>query len=197
MYDLDLFLKMPRKVQELFWSDVEGIIDNELSWEPDIETKLARYQFDELGKCESPIEQILMAHFDKRFRDLMHFTDYGYFLYPQVFIKCEKNIYRVDFLANYCEMIHDENDELHEVQKYLLVECDGHNFHEKTKAQVKQRNERDYNLKMCGFDIVHFSGSEIYNNPDECVERIKNLLDKRPDGDCVLDDYIASGNELN
>lgn len=180
MYDLDLFLKMPRKVQELFWNDIDGIINEEISFKPGVETLLARYQFDELSKCESPIEQILMAYFDRTFRDLEHFSDYGYFLIPQVCIECGTKTYRVDFIALFREM-QNINDKWVEKEKFLVVECDGHDFHEKTKAQVKKRNERDYDLKMVGLDVVHFSGSEIYNNPQDCVDKIKNLLDIQPD----------------
>ena len=53
----------------------------------------------------------------------------------------------------------------------LIVECDGHEFHEKTKDQVEKRNKRDYNLKMQGFDILHFSGSEIYKDPVGCARK--------------------------
>lgn len=185
MYNLDLFLKMPRKVQELFWSDVESIIDNELSWKPDMKTVLSRYQFDSLASCESPIEQILLANFDRRFRTPENFYDYGYFLYPQITINCGKKTYRADFLAIFSEMVF-ENDEPHEVNKFILVECDGHDFHEKSKKQVKVRNDRDYDLKMHGFDIVHFSGSEIFNDPEQCVDKIKNLLDVRTEDDMSL-----------
>lgn len=79
-----------------------------------------------------------------------------------------------------------------EIQKYLIVdfvilfpqysklkiviECDGHDFHEKTKEQVKKDKQRDRTLTKLGFKILRFSGSEIYNNPKNCVMEIEELV---------------------
>lgn len=59
-----------------------------------------------------------------------------------------------------------------------MIECDGHEFHEKTKEQVIYDNEREYKLKSAGYDVLHFSGSEIYNNPYECAEKTLNYISK-------------------
>jgi hypothetical protein len=31
---------------------------------------------------------------------------------------------------------------------------------------------------MAGYDVLHFSGSEIYNNPVECVAKVINYLQR-------------------
>lgn len=31
---------------------------------------------------------------------------------------------------------------------------------------------------MAGYDVIHFSGSEIYNYPEECVEKVFEYLKK-------------------
>ena len=58
----------------------------------------------------------------------------------------------------------------------MLVECDGHDFHEKTKEQVEKDNEREYELKMAVYEILRFSGSQIYNNPFKCANDVYDYL---------------------
>lgn len=58
----------------------------------------------------------------------------------------------------------------------LVIECDGHNFHEKTKEQVIRNNERDYDLQLAGYKVLHFSGSQIYESPLSCANDIYNFI---------------------
>lgn len=58
--------------------------------------------------------------------------------------------YRVDFL-------------LPEVS--LVVEVDGHDFHERTKEQAAADKQRDRFLARRGLRIIRFTGSEIYADP--------------------------------
>ena len=46
----------------------------------------------------------------------------------------------------------------------LIVECDGHDFHEKTKEQAKKDKQRDRYLITSGFYVLRFTGSEIWND---------------------------------
>lgn len=56
----------------------------------------------------------------------------------------------------------------------LIVECDGHEFHEKTKAQAQRDKKRDRTLTTMGFTVMRFTGSEIWRDPRKCVlEAIK------------------------
>ena len=61
----------------------------------------------------------------------------------------------------------------------LVIECDGHEFHKLTKEQVKHDNERDFNLKDCGYDVIHFSGSQIYENPWKCADEVCRYLTQK------------------
>ena len=58
----------------------------------------------------------------------------------------------------------------------VVVECDGYEFHQKSKKQVEYDNEREYEIKKCGFDILRFSGSKIYNDPFKCANDIFDYL---------------------
>ena len=105
---------------------------------------------------ESPIERLLLEAFDMiRTKDLN--TIYDYYLIPQV----EIGKYRVDF-------------ELINPYKKIVVECDGYDFHQKTKEQVKKDNQRERDLKKLGYEVVRFSGSEIFEDAEKCV---KDLID--------------------
>lgn len=52
------------------------------------------------------------------------------------------------------------------------VELDGHDFHERTKEQVAHRNQRDRDLQLKGWRILHFSGSELYRCPLDVVMEV-------------------------
>ena len=43
----------------------------------------------------------------------------------------------------------------------IVVELDGHDFHEKTKEQAQKDKDRDRSLTRAGYKIMRFTGSEI------------------------------------
>jgi very-short-patch-repair endonuclease len=51
----------------------------------------------------------------------------------------------------------------------VAIELDGHAFHEKTPEQVTARNERDRHLQAAGYEVIHFSYSELTGKPVHCV----------------------------
>ena len=54
----------------------------------------------------------------------------------------------------------------------VVVECDGHSFHERTKEQAKKDRSRDRWLQNKGYFILRFTGSEIYKDPNDCAEQV-------------------------
>lgn len=54
----------------------------------------------------------------------------------------------------------------------IAVELDGHEFHEKTKAQVTYRNRRDRELQAAGWIVLHVSGSEFNADPEKVVAEV-------------------------
>ena len=72
-------------------------------------------------------------------------------------------IYRLDFLCT-----------LGNVK--VGVEVDGHDFHEKTKAQARHDKSRDRFILSQGISVLHFTGSEVFNDPEDCAEEVFNLL---------------------
>jgi very-short-patch-repair endonuclease len=51
----------------------------------------------------------------------------------------------------------------------VVAECDGHDFHERTKEQASRDKGRDRFLTMNGFTVLRFTGSEIYNGVHNCA----------------------------
>ncbi|HBG31615.1 MAG TPA: hypothetical protein DDW98_13485 [Gammaproteobacteria bacterium] len=52
----------------------------------------------------------------------------------------------------------------------LGIECDGHEFHEKTKEQAQRDKSRDRVLSAAGWKMIRFTGSEIWKNPLACAD---------------------------
>lgn len=63
----------------------------------------------------------------------------------------------------------------------LIVECDGHDFHEKTKEQAGRDKARDRELQSLGVPIFHFTGSEIWRDPIGCAKASLKHLAKAAD----------------
>lgn len=58
----------------------------------------------------------------------------------------------------------------------FVVECDGHDFHEKTKDQAARDKRRDRQLTAAGFTVVRFTGREIWADPANCVGEFYSLI---------------------
>lgn len=127
--------------------------------------------YDCLVNCESPIEQILslyLTNLQISYNDWNPFIKVSNFVSNQE-ITCENGKkYRLDFyfIVNY------KNQEV----KYFGIECDGYEFHQKTKEQVEYDNQRQRDLQNEGIEIIRFSGSEIRKNPEKCAEEVKKII---------------------
>lgn len=56
--------------------------------------------------------------------------------------------------------------------KKLIVECDGHDFHERTKEQAAKDRARDREAQEQGFEIFRFTGSELWRDPIGCARQV-------------------------
>ena len=94
---------------------------------------------------------------------------------------------RVDFLLRYRsygpwfpgEVAVPGGKRIPGVQKNLIVECDGHAFHERTKAQASKDRGRDRFLQKLGYPVYRYTGSDIWHDVFRCAgEAIGFLLDR-------------------
>lgn len=56
-----------------------------------------------------------------------------------------------------------------EVVGRVVVECDGHDFHERTKEQAANDRSRDRAMVLAGFKVMRFTGSELHRDLMKCV----------------------------
>lgn len=145
--------------------------------------------------CESPIEKMMFValtlagreRFDEvvlkreslEFRELREGID-------RLIIEPQHKVgnYRVDFLVTLVSKYPvDKPDgdgyEVHEMRHEIIVECDGHEFHERTKEQAKKDKKRDRALLDLGFRVYRFTGSEVWNDPFDCAWQVIENLRQR------------------
>lgn len=159
MDQYDLFLELPTTAKKLleefcayaFFAEETSMLD-----------RLRKLDLS-YGKCKSPIEIIYCVAFETtNIKHNLHVE-----LIPQYDVHIAEKNYILDFAII-------GSDKFREIK--LAVECDGHEFHERTKEQVAYRNRRDMDLQKLGFDILHFSGAEIVEDPVDCAYRTLDYL---------------------
>jgi len=134
-----------------------------------------------LNRCESPIEQLLAVNFiDLEFQLYAELSILDKFksvhIEPQKEVLANKRKYRLDFLI---EVIFDKNS------FKFAIECDGHDFHERTKEQAARDKARERNLTMNGYRVVRFTGSEIWTDSTACISDLYKIICH----ETGLDDY--------
>jgi Protein of unknown function (DUF559) len=118
------------------------------------------------NETESPIEALLLTAIRMHSLEVMDAPDIRYVQKTsgELFLSSEKtpdvilvtsqfqfNQYRVDFMATMFDGF----------ASLLVIECDGHEWHEKTKEQASSDKKRDRYFVMKGICVLRFSGSEI------------------------------------
>ena len=91
---------------------------------------------------------------------------------PQREVAVDGEVFRVDFMAG----IPAGYDLVVDPTKCLVVELDGHEFHERTKQQVERRNYRDRKLMEAGWRVLHFSGSEFHRDPLYVIDTVQKAV---------------------
>lgn len=135
--------------------------------------------------CESPIEVMLGVGFFAAW-------NMNYSFMPPLRISSEEVIHqwdrktilvipqyqvadlrRIDFLI----LGMNGNEEVR-----IAVECDGHDFHERTKEQAANDRFVDRQLQAAGYHVMRFTGSEIYNSLHHVTEELANFLTEKLGG---------------
>lgn len=140
-------------------------------------------------RCESPIEKLMLvalmsvnvrSYFDNnwgffhRFRPTWEGSRLGEFddvdrdlchLYIQPTVLS----YRADFAIHYRV---DKGAPGHKI----IVECDGHDFHERTKEQARRDRSRDRDMTVAGYKVFRYTGSEVYQDPIRCAQQVADYV---------------------
>lgn len=147
--------------------------------------------------CGSEIEKLFLASLEIRGRE--HVEDIRYKIhesqgngeeyvryvgggndtYNRLTVEPQKQFgqYRVDFFLSYSES--GPAPDKHGWAFYIrdaIVECDGHDFHERTKEQARHDRSRDRHFTKLGFRVLRFTGSEIWKDPFACVDEVMSAL---------------------
>lgn len=78
--------------------------------------------------------------------------------------------YRVDFLIEVTPVLGES------VPAPVVVELDGHDFHDKDKRQRSYEKKRDRELTKRGYRVVHYTGSDVVKDPFVCVREVLEML---------------------
>lgn len=125
-----------------------------------------------LAQCESPIEQMLYLPLNELANSLIN-NEYASCasVLPQYPIECGGKKFRVDFLFQV--LLKDDY-----CMKFV-IECDGHEFHEKTKEQVRKDKQRERYLMSDNHTLIRFAGSEVYKDPYRCAEEVEDIIGEK------------------
>lgn len=127
--------------------------------------------------CESPIEELMLAalathlRFHPQFRLCIsnalptRAAPGDIYCVPQAKV----GTYRADFLLI---------DYRSNPPRKTVVECDGHDFHERTKQQAQRDRSRDRWFTTNGYAVLRFTGSEIYNDLEGVADQIAEWLEQ-------------------
>jgi len=125
-------------------------------------------------ECESPIEQLLLVRLigwceysPGEFRSFDSNADVK--LSTQKEVEYRGNKYRIDIAieVNFMSKTH-----------LFAIECDGHEFHEKTKEQAFRDKKKQRDLTALGFHVIRFTGSEIWKNPSKAAREVIHLVEE-------------------
>lgn len=59
----------------------------------------------------------------------------------------------------------------------VAVECDGHDFHDRTKQQVARDKARDRFMAERQIPVLRFTGSEIWKDAYACAEQVRQTAE--------------------
>jgi len=90
--------------------------------------------------------------------------------------------YRVDFLVTLSESVPDFNHMNGEhprskvIESKIVVECDGFDFHERTKEQASKDRARDRVLQSRGYRVFRYIGTDIWRDVFSCAGEVATYL---------------------
>ena len=161
---LDLFLESPKKVQQLLMMPLA------------MEAFYPDFWNDE--SIKSPIDYTYIYSFEIYCK---YNNKENIYLFSQKEVICNKKRYYIDFEFEADDYLSHLilGEKIKNSNFKLAIECDGYEFHQKTKEQVQKDNEREYDLKMAGYEVYTYIYSQIYNNPLKCAEDTYNYIMKK------------------
>lgn len=119
----------------------------------------------DLHGVTSPIEQIFLMEWKFAKAD----ANLGVKLVPQVTMHTERGEHVVDFL------ITSPNKKIDGMQ--VVIELDGHQFHERTSVQATRDRARDRAMLKNGVTVLRFAGAEVVRDARRCIREVMEFLE--------------------
>jgi very-short-patch-repair endonuclease len=116
---------------------------------------------DLIAKHQSPIELRLGLHVVSR-------CDMQMDVFFQKDFQIGGKTYRADISIS-------DND----MGAHVVLEADGHDFHERTKEQAARDRSRDRAMTAAGITVLRFTGSEIWRDPMRCASEAYQVATKK------------------
>jgi very-short-patch-repair endonuclease len=161
--------KIATEIGELFemQADISWFMAEEFTESP-IETAFVvafewfcHYYWDQVVINKRPADTRDFSHLWQRF---------GSEGWVHVNPQAEIGDYRVDFLITFS---------CYDREEAFIVECDGHNFHDRTPEQASRDRERDRKLTIAGHKVFRFTGTDINRRPMDCVNELMQFITTR------------------
>lgn len=126
-------------------------------------------------RCQSPIEKLFLAAFlgtsragdwtysETEFNEAKAQHAVGA-IFGEMYLQAKIKGYRADFLI-YSSW----------AERYVVIECDGHNYHERTPEQAAHDRKRDRAMAENGIRVLRFTGTEIYRDAPACARQAQEF----------------------
>jgi very-short-patch-repair endonuclease len=143
---------------------------------PSRDPKAAWLRYGRAGAAESTLS---IAHDDGYSKDEKRFDDYTFDRF--LWIRTQHQIlqYRADFVVHFTAGVAAPRVAEARDASGCVIECDGHEFHERTKEQAAHDKRRDRELQIAGHSVLRFTGSEIYADPIACGAQVVRFVTGR------------------
>lgn len=142
----------------------------------------------ESEEAVSPIEEKLLAAIQHAFTRRIKDFDREWTCVQQASVLS----YRIDMLFT------DRHDAGGLSGIRLAVECDGHDWHDRTKQQAAYDRARDRELLRAGIPTIRFTGSEIHHAAERCANEVMDtLLHLVAEDNKVSDAFNAGADEAS
>lgn len=160
MFETDRYKKA---AQDKAWDELSNLSEKVREMVADNVFDTLNTLLYQIRECESPIEQMFCV----ALIEAIHVHECHIAINMQKELVLEGSKIRVDFLL----VPYTEDD-----CPQIVIECDGHDYHERTKEQAAKDRSRDRLLRRNGYEVMRFTGSEIYQKPYRCASEVITLF---------------------
>lgn len=123
-------------------------------------------ELEQFRRCRSPMEERFLV---------FAWTEINYGSFADIAVNHRIGKYTADFVIWVPQNVM-EYEKCQGVN--LIVEIDGREFHT-AETQVAHDKKRDRELQCQGWNVMRFTGSEVWSKPDLCVAQVMDFLDSR------------------